>query len=108
QARPSAGIEAWGAKDNDPLPHPAQDGDLIAMHRLCHYSVPPATRPSVPSMATPPHKIRRLRLRGYPRSLGSELYVRVSPHTAQAWNNAPRYPVSYLYMGHGFDTVPLA
>src|SRR5438105_3453291 len=37
--------------------------------------------------------LRRLRGRSYPRSLASELYVRVSPHTAQAWNNAPRYPV---------------
>src|SRR5262249_25588731 len=93
QTGPGAGVEARGATDHNALPDPAQDGHLIAMHRLCHYKVPPATKPSVPSMAVPPPKMRRLRGRSYPRSLASELYVRVSPHTAQAWNNAPRYLV---------------
>src|ERR671931_288849 len=92
-AGPGAGIETRGAKDDDSLPHSAQNRDLIAMDRLRHYKVAPATRPNVPSMAVPPPKMRRLRGRSYPRSLASELYVRVSPHTAQAWNNAPRYPV---------------
>ena len=36
---------------------------------------------------------RRLRGRSYPRSLASELDVKVSLHPAQAWSNAPRYPV---------------
>src|SRR5262249_2046721 len=57
QTGPGAGIEARGAKHDNALPHPAQDGHLIAMHRLCHYKVPPATRPSVPSMAVPPPKM---------------------------------------------------
>src|SRR5437879_2290012 len=93
QTGPGAGIEARGAKHDNALPHPALDRHLIAMDRLCHYSVPPATRPSVPSMATPPPKMRRLRGRSYPRSLASELDVKVSLHPAQAWSNAPRYPV---------------
>src|SRR5215510_3837184 len=54
---PGAGIEARRAKDHDPLPDPAQDGHLIAMHQLCPYKGPPATRPSVPSMAVPPPKM---------------------------------------------------
>src|SRR5215831_881886 len=60
QTGPGAGIEARGATHDNALPHPALDRHLIAMHRLCHYSVPPATRPSVPSMATPPPKIPAL------------------------------------------------
>src|SRR5215467_13438828 len=40
---------------------------------------------------------RRLRGQGYPRPLASELDVRVSPHTAQAWNNAPSALRALLY-----------
>src|SRR4029450_13826272 len=57
QTGPGAGIEARGAKDHNALPDPAQDQDLIAMNRLCHYKVAPATRPRVPSMAVPPPKM---------------------------------------------------
>src|ERR1043166_4663918 len=81
------------AETRDTLPDAAQNGRLVAVQGLAHGSVAPAASPSVPSMAVPPPKMRRLRGRSYPRSLASELYVRVSPHTAQAWSNAPRYPV---------------
>src|SRR5438105_1968944 len=88
--------DAQDAKGGNAFPDTSQHGGGIAMNLgplRWHYNVPPPTSPSVPSMAVPPPKIRRLRGRSYPRSLASELYVRVSPHTAQAWNNAPRYPV---------------
>src|SRR5262249_49008738 len=57
------------------------------------HRTPPPTRPKSPISVTPPPSSRRLRGRSYPRSLASELDVRVSSHTAQAWSNAPRYPV---------------
>src|SRR5207245_8232846 len=69
QTGPGAGIEARCSKDHDPLPDPAQYGHLIAVKwraLLCHYKVAPATRPSVPSMAVPPPRMRRLRGRSYP------------------------------------------
>src|SRR6516165_6220171 len=72
---------------------PPQEVAAIEPLGPASHRVAPATSPSVPSIAVPPPKMRRLRGRSYPRSLASELHVRVSPHAAQAWNNAPRYPV---------------
>src|SRR6266568_7108361 len=93
---PGMAPEPQRAKAGDALPDAAQNGCLVAkvLGLLAErHNVAPATSPSVPSMAVPPPRMRRLRGRSYPRSLASELYVRVSPHTAQAWSNAPRYPV---------------
>src|SRR5215471_18079523 len=54
--------EAQRTKRGDALPDAAQNGRRIAMKRrslLRHYSVAPAARPSVPSMAVPPPRIPR-------------------------------------------------
>src|SRR5262249_18392623 len=83
QSGPGMAPEAQRPEGLNTLPHAAQDGYLIAVNRPAlgiHGSVAPATSPSVPSIAVPPPRMRRLRGRSYPRSLASELYVRVSPH----------------------------
>src|SRR5262249_53879393 len=83
EREPEAGPPSGRRHHQNALPYGLINGRLIASNQrpllpYAGHSTPPPTRPKSPISVTPPPSNRRLRGRGYPRPLASELCVRVS------------------------------